>query len=117
MGVGVHRKSSFAHGDFPLRWCWEFQHSALECQRRPSLQLDVHNIAGLICLLHARAPAAVTLSRVAGYRRSSGENNDAQLSAQTCTLRIRQRRGFDFSSEFSTSPLRAAAILTLSDFH
>ena len=30
---------------------------------------------------------------------------------KTCTLRIRQRRGFDFSSEFSTSPLQTAAIL------
>jgi integrase/recombinase XerD len=30
---------------------------------------------------------------------------------KTRTLRIRQRRGFDFSSEFSTSPLRTAAIL------
>src|SRR5215472_8111048 len=48
---------------------------------------------------------------------SPGENNDAQLSAQTRTLRIRQRHGFDFSIEFSTSPLRAVAILTLSDFH
>ena len=43
--------------------------------------------------------------------------SDAQLSAQTRTLRIRQRRSFDFSIEFSTSPLRAAAILAQSDFH
>ncbi len=34
------------------------------------------------------------------------ENNDTQLFAQTRTLRIRQRHGFDFSSEFSTSQLR-----------
>jgi len=40
-----------------------------------------------------------------------GENNDAQVFAQTRTLRIRQRHGFDFSSEFSTLPLRATAIL------
>jgi hypothetical protein len=58
----------------------------------------------------------VTLSRVAGYRRPPGENNDAQLFAQTRTLRIRQRHGFDLSSEFSTSPLRAAKILAL-NFH
>src|SRR6516165_6121869 len=45
------------------------------------------------------------------------ESDDAQLFAQTRTLRIRQRHGFDFSIEFSTSPLRAVAILTLSDFH
>ena len=30
---------------------------------------------------------------------------------------FRQRRSFDFSIEFSTSQLRAVAILTLSDFH
>jgi hypothetical protein len=46
-----------------------------------------------------------------------GKNNDAQLFAQTRTLRIRQRHGFDFSSEFSTSPLQAVPMLTLSDFH
>jgi len=34
-------------------------------------------------------------------------------SHKTRTLRIRQRHGFDFSSEFSTSPLRAAAIIAL----
>jgi hypothetical protein len=38
------------------------------------------------------------------------------LFAQTCTLRTRQRHGFDFSSEFSTSPLRVAAILALNKF-
>src|SRR6266403_979857 len=34
--------------------------------------------------------AAITLTGVAGYRRSPGEKNDAQLFAQTRTLRIRQ---------------------------
>src|SRR5262250_1704383 len=48
---------------------------------------------------------------------SQGKDNDAQLFVQTRTLRIRQRHGFNFSSEFSTSPLRAVAILPLSDFH
>src|SRR6516162_6654468 len=46
-----------------------------------------------------------------------GKNSDAQLFAQTRTLRIRQQHGFDFSIEFSTSPLQAVAMLTLSDFH
>ena len=60
---------------------------------------------------------AVTLSRVTGYRRSPGEDNDAQLFAQTRTLRIRQSHGLDFSNESSTSPLRAVAILALNNFH
>src|ERR1700675_3706821 len=55
--------------------------------------------------------AAVTLTRVAGYRRSLGEDNDAQLSPQTRTLRIRQVHGFDFSIECSTLPLLAVEIL------
>ena len=46
-----------------------------------------------------------------------GEDNDAQLFAQTRTLRIRQVYGFNFSTGDSTSPLRAVAILTLDDFH
>jgi hypothetical protein len=38
--------------------------------------------------------AAVTLTRVTGYRRSPrGEGNDAQLFAQSRTLRIRQVNG------------------------
>src|SRR6266480_1521828 len=61
--------------------------------------------------------AAVTLTRVAGYRRSRRGNNDAQLSAQTRTLRIRQDDGLDLSIAASTSPPRAVAILPLSDFH
>ena len=47
----------------------------------------------------------------------SGEDNDAQLFAQTRTLRIRQSNGFDFSSVGSTSPLRTVVILPLTDFH
>ena len=38
------------------------------------------------------------------------EDNDAQLSAQTRTLRIRQRYSFDFSTETSTLPLRTVTI-------
>ena len=60
----------------------------------------------------------VTLTRVTGYRRSRWrEDNDAQLFAQSRTLRIRQRYGLDFSTDRSTSPLRAVAYLTLTDFH
>src|SRR5438034_8260656 len=61
--------------------------------------------------------AAVTLTRVAGYRRSPREDNDAQLFAQTRTLRIRQRNSVDFSNVASTSPLRTVAILPLRNFH
>src|SRR6266849_1447328 len=46
-----------------------------------------------------------------------GEDNDAQLFAQTRTLRIRQVYGIDFSTGISTSPLRAVAILTRDHFH
>jgi hypothetical protein len=61
--------------------------------------------------------AAVTLTRVAGCRRSPGGDNDAQLFAQTRTLRIRQVIGLYLPIGYSTSPLRALAILPLSDFH
>src|SRR5215469_5793390 len=43
--------------------------------------------------------AAITLTRVAGYRRSLGEGNDAQLFAQTRTLRIRQMDGLELSTD------------------
>src|ERR1700756_5298990 len=46
-----------------------------------------------------------------------GEDNDAQLFAQSRTLRIRQINGLDFSIEISTSPLQAVAILPPTDFH
>src|SRR4029077_8602914 len=62
--------------------------------------------------------AAITLTRVAGYRRSPGEDNDAQLFEQTRTLRIRQIWTVSNSPLINaTSPLRAVAILPLSDFH
>src|SRR5205807_10609796 len=47
----------------------------------------------------------------------SGEDNDAQLFAQTRTLRIRLNRGLDYSTVGSISPLRAVAILPPSHFH
>src|SRR6266404_2329872 len=40
-----------------------------------------------------------------------GEDNDAQLFAQTRTLWIRQLHGLDFSNAHSTSPLQAFCIL------
>jgi len=43
--------------------------------------------------------AAITSTRVAGYRRSPGEDNDAQLFAQTRTLRIRQMDGLELSTD------------------
>src|SRR5215469_1510908 len=49
--------------------------------------------------------AAATLTRVAGYRRSDRGDNDAQLFAQSRTLRIRQLNGLDLSIVISTSPL------------
>jgi hypothetical protein len=55
--------------------------------------------------------AAATLIRVTGYRRSHREDNDAQLFAQSRTLRIRQAYGLNLSIVVSTSPLRAVAIL------
>jgi hypothetical protein len=61
--------------------------------------------------------AAVSLTRLAGYRRSPRGDNDAQLFAQSRTLQIRQRNSFAFSNVASTSPLQTVAILPLSDFH
>ena len=44
-------------------------------------------------------------------------DDDAQLFAQSRTLRIRQRNSFEFSNVTSTSPLRTVAILPPIDFH
>jgi hypothetical protein len=59
----------------------------------------------------------LTSTRVAGYRCSPKERNDAQLFAQSRTLRIRQTDGLDLSIADSTSPLQPVAILLLSYFH
>ena len=59
----------------------------------------------------------LTSTRVAGYRRSPKGRNDAQLFAQSRTLRIRQTVGLDLSIARSTSPLQPLAILLLSYFH
>src|SRR5260370_29105791 len=61
--------------------------------------------------------AQLTSTRVAGYRRSPRGRNDAQLFAQSRTLRIRQTDGLDLSIADSTSPLQPVAMLPLSDFH
>jgi hypothetical protein len=59
----------------------------------------------------------LTSTRVAGYRRSRKGRNDAQLFAQSRTLRIRQTVGLDLSIARSTSPLQPVAMLPLRDFH
>jgi hypothetical protein len=59
----------------------------------------------------------LTSTRVAGYRCSPKGRNDAQLFAQSRTLRIRQTAGLDLSIARSTSPLQPVAMLPLSDFH
>src|ERR1700730_13924079 len=46
-----------------------------------------------------------------------GEDNDAQLFAQSRTLRIRQENSLEFSNVGPTSPPQAVAILSQSDFH
>ena len=56
-------------------------------------------------------------TRVAGYRSSPKGRNDAQLFAQSRTLRIRQTVGLDLSIARSTSPLQPVAMLPLRDFH
>src|SRR2546422_8195334 len=61
--------------------------------------------------------AAITLTRVAGYRRSPGEDNDAQLFAQTRTLRIRQMDGLKISTDKLDLAAPDSGILSLSDFH
>src|SRR6266566_8734224 len=68
-------------------------------------------------LAGAESVPQVTLSRLAGYRRSPRGGHDAQLFAQSRTLRVRQGDSLDFSTVVSTSPLRAVAILTLINFH
>src|SRR6266853_2279938 len=50
--------------------------------------------------------AQLTSTRVAGYRRFPKGRNDAQLFAQSRTLRIRQTVGLDLSIARSTSPLQ-----------
>src|SRR5580700_6352667 len=61
--------------------------------------------------------AAITLTRVAGYRCSPGEDNDAQLFAQTRTLRIRQMDGLEISIDKLDLAAPDRGILSLRNFH
>src|ERR1700745_963356 len=70
--------------------------------------------------------AAITLTRVAGYRRSPGEDNDAPLFPQTPKLNESLKHARSGSDRWTVSnsplinapsPLRAVAILPVSDFH
>jgi hypothetical protein len=86
--------------------------------QHPFMNIDSRYFVGHHFLLAGSGErAAITLTRVTGYRRSPGEDNDAQLFAQTRTLRIRQSDSLDFSNVVTTSPLRTVAILPRSDFH
>src|SRR5215813_181581 len=58
-----------------------------------------------------RACHKLPSTRVTGYRRSRKGWDNAQLFAQSRTLRIRQYNSLDFSTEVSTSPLRALLVL------
>jgi hypothetical protein len=70
-----------------------------------------------LLLAGAESVPQVSLIRVTGYRRSPRGRHDAHLFAPSCTLRIRQIDGLDFSIADSTSPLRTVAILPLRHFH
>jgi hypothetical protein len=59
--------------------------------------------------------AAITLTSLAGYLPLPKGSNDAQLFAQSRTLRIRQLNSLDFSNEIPTSPLQAGPILPNSE--
>src|SRR6267378_1007443 len=61
--------------------------------------------------------AADTLTRLAGYRRSPRGRQRRPIIRSSRTLRIRQGRSFNFSTECSTSPRRTGPILPLTDFH
>src|SRR6266567_1005654 len=61
--------------------------------------------------------AATYINQGRGLSPLSQGRNDAQLFAQSRTLRIRQTVGLDLSIARSTSPLQPVAILLLSYFH
>src|SRR4029077_3905211 len=103
----------------PLKLVFAFDFNVGDNYRQ-HLFMDIdsrYSVGHHFLLAGSRERAADTLTRLAGYRRSPGEDNNAQLFAQSRTLRIRQVNSFDFSTVSSTSPLRAVAILPLSDFH
>src|SRR5437667_9249563 len=61
--------------------------------------------------------AATYINQGRGLSPLSQGRNDAQLFAQSRTLRIRQTVGLDLSIARSTSPLQPVAILPMSHFH
>src|SRR5438876_9943679 len=61
--------------------------------------------------------AATYINQGRGLSLLPSGRNDAQLFAQSRTLRIRQTDGLDLSIARSTSPLQPVAILLLSYFH
>ena len=67
---------------------------------------DHYPVDSVFFVVGAESVPRVTLNRVAGYRRSTEEHNDAQLFAQSRTLRIRQVDGLNLSTVIATSPLR-----------
>jgi hypothetical protein len=61
--------------------------------------------------------AATYINQGRGLSLLPSGRNDAQLFAQSRTLRIRQTDGLDLSIADSTSPLQPVAMLPLRDFH
>src|SRR5216683_7634800 len=61
--------------------------------------------------------AATYINQGRGLSPLPSGRNDAQLFAQSRTLRIRQTDGLDLSIADSTSPLQPVGMLALSDFH
>jgi hypothetical protein len=76
------------------------QHSVCERQFRLCCKPYASSWAGAGSVLQ------LTPTRVAGDRRSPKGRNDAQLFAQSRTLRIRQTVGLDLSIARSNSPLQ-----------
>jgi hypothetical protein len=65
----------------------------------------------------AESVPRVALCRITGYRRSHWGDQRRPIIRSIRTLRIRQGHGLDGSTAISTSPLRAASILTRNHFH
>jgi len=72
-----------------------------------------------LLLAGAESVPQVTLTRVAGYRRSHRRERQRPIIRSITPLRIRQANSLDFSTAGSTSPLRTLLLfcLTLSNFH
>src|SRR5450756_2200881 len=75
--------------------------------QHPFMNIDSRYPVGhKLLLAGAESVPQVTSTRVAGCRRSHRRRDNAQLFAQSRTLRIRQANSLDFSTAGSTSPLR-----------